>query len=438
MSARPLIVIVDAGSTGTALPAAIAARAMDCFHVRSAESRGEIDAILGILAADDARFVGGLDERTTDLETMVTLLEKLDVRGVVAGSEAGVDLSTALAARLSVPGSGPSVPGLTRDKFQMTQRVAEAGLATLPFRTVSSPADAQEWWQESLGEASVVVKPLRDSGGNGVIFCHDWPEIEAAITHLTAQSDLYGSPNHTVLVQKLAANAERIVEVCTVSAGGIHRPMMILESSKVGPIYECMRLVHRDELADYQAEIDYALSVLDALGVTMGAAFTEVIDEPDSGPVMIECNARLIGGFLDSRFCAAALGHSQVALLADACTDPAAFLAAARSAGATRHARLVHLRSDIAGPLREDLSALEALVKALPTRLAHRISVSAGDVLSETTDLSTSPGFVQLVGADPAQVAADYHAIRAAEAGGIYREAVAEENAQKIDIDPRP
>ena len=64
-------------------------------------------------------------------------------------------------------------------------------------------------------------------------------------------------------------------------------------------------------------------------------------------------------------------------------------------------------------------------MKALPTRLAHRISVSAGDVLVETTDLSTSPGFVQLVGADSAQVEADYHAIRAAEAGGIYRDAIA-------------
>lgn len=425
MSDRPLIVIVDAGSTGTTLPAAISARGMDCFHVRSAESRGEIDAILGILAPDDDRFVGGLDERTTDLEAMASILAARDVRGVVAGSEAGVDLATALAAKLSVPGSGPSAPGLTRDKLLMTRRVAEAGLSTLPFRTVSAPEAVRDWWQAALGEASVVVKPLRDSGGNGVIFCHDWPEIAAAITHLTAQSDLYGSPNRTVLVQKLAARPDRIVEVCTVSAGGVHRPMMILESSKVGPIYECMRLVHRDELADYQAEIDYALGVLDALGITMGAAFTEVIDEPGTGPVMIECNARLIGGSLDSRFCAAALGHSQVALLADACTDPAAFISAARSAGATRHARLVHLRSDAAGVLRGDLSALESLAAALPTRLHHRIHVSAGGALAETVDLSTSPGFVQLVGDDAAQVEADYRAIRAAEAAGVYRDAVA-------------
>ena len=178
MPTRPLIVIVDAGSTGTALPAAIAARSMDCFHVRSAESRGEIDTILGILAADDDRFVGGLDERTTNVEAMVAILEKLDVRGVVAGSEAGVDLSTTLAVRLSVPGSGPSAPGLTRDKFLMTRRVAEAGLATLPFRTVSSPAEVQDWWRETLGGASVVVKPLRDPTTKS--WCRSWRPTPSA------------------------------------------------------------------------------------------------------------------------------------------------------------------------------------------------------------------------------------------------------------------
>ncbi|MFT5682719.1 MAG: hypothetical protein ACI8RZ_003643 [Myxococcota bacterium] len=434
MSAEnPLIVIVDAGSTGTTLPAAINARGMDCFHVRSAESRGEIDAILGILSPEDDRFVGGLDERTCDLDAMAAILRERDVRGVVAGSEAGVDVATALAALLGVPGSGPSAPGLTRDKFLMARQVHTAGLATLPFRTVSAPEEARGWWQETLGEASVVVKPLRDSGGNGVIFCHDWLAIETAITRLTGEHDLYGSPNHTVLVQKLAVNATRIVEVCTVSAGGVHRPMMILESSKVGPIYECMRLVHRDELADYRAEVDYALGVLDALGVTMGAAFTEVIDEPGVGPVMIECNARLIGGFLDSRFCAAALGHSQVDLLADACTDPAGFAATDRSAGTIRHARLVHLRSDVAGVLSQDLSVLEALIEALPTRFYHRLNAAAGDALVETVDLSTSPGFVQLVGDDAGQVEADYRAIRAAEAGGVYRDAVGQHSQNRSD-----
>ena len=39
----------------------------------------------------------------------------------------------------------------------------------------------------------------------------------------------------------------------------------------------------------------YTRGVLDALGVHFGAAFTEVVLEPELGPVLIECNARLIG-----------------------------------------------------------------------------------------------------------------------------------------------
>ncbi len=204
-----------------------------------------------------------------------------------------MELADALAEHLGTPGNGTALSRARRDKATMTAAVRAAGLRTLPFLRSDDPAEILAWWRTEAGGAPGVVKPQRAARGAGVWLCEAGDPVAAAAASLLGMLDLYGQQGpDSVLVQRLAHGP--LFEVCTVSQGGQHDVVMVVESTKQGSVWDAMRIVHEDEMAALGEVCRYALAVLDALEIGYGAAHVEVMVD-EGRPVLIECAARLIG-----------------------------------------------------------------------------------------------------------------------------------------------
>lgn len=338
---------------------------------------------------------------------------------VLPGGEGGVPWADRLAEALGVPGNGTALSRARRDKAAMAERLTAYGVATPRSREVGDLESALEFWR-STGAGAVVVKPLRSSGGEGVRMCADAPDIAAALDAVLGTTDLYGHHNGSALIQTFARG--RLLEVCTVSVGGVHDVVMVVETTKTDAAYDAMRLVHRDDAAELEPVLAFARSALDALGIRFGAAHVEVMWD-GIRPVCIEVGARLIG-VVRPEMCRAAVGRDLIGRLLDAAADPAGFVPRENGWAAQTHARVVGLRSAVEGTIDGDVAAVRDRLAALPTAAHLRVTLQPGGRLERTLDLGTTPGLVDLIGERDA-VDADHAAIRAMEAGGLWRRLLA-------------
>ena len=242
------------------------------------------------------------------------------------------------------------------------------------------------------------------------------------MNEVLGSDDLFGDANNELLIQRELTG--RLFEVCTVSHAGRHEVVLMVETTKEGPIFDAMRLLTSDEVAERQVAVDVACRALDALEIRYGAAHVEVLMTP-GGPVVIEVAARLIG-FLSPRLTRDALGTDQVTRLVDVLLDPNAIQSETVTPEgelpkAEKHARAIALRSDVEGTIGDGIREVEARLMALPSVRASHFRAVRGAHLPVTRDLPTAPGALDLLHEDPQQVAADHAAIRAMERDGLWR-----------------
>jgi hypothetical protein len=183
-------------------------------------------------------------------------------------------------------------------------------------------------------------------------------------------------------------------------------------------VFDRMILLAAQDLAARMAAA-YVARVLDAVGLVFGPAHTEIIVTEDRGPVLIEVNARLAGmidpGVTDL---ATGPGLNQVALTAEAITDPAGF--AGRHHGPYRRTwSMVHVWLAAPGEGVIDPGTL-ARIMELPTVRSTVGHIGPGAPVTRTFDLGSAPGYFTLVG-HQRQVELDAYAIRGYEREGLYR-----------------
>jgi biotin carboxylase len=336
---------------------------------------------------------------------------------VVAGNESGVLLADELSAELGTPGNGMSRPRARRDKYEMVSAVADAGLRTAA--SFASPdADAIVAWASGKPWPAV-LKPVTSAGGDNVYICRTAGEIRSAHARIMAGADLWGSRNETVLAQQFLAGDEYFVN--TVSRDGVHHLVEVWRYQKrqmpAGQIcYDYEYPVPPDE--PVVAELTgYTRGVLDALEVRNAAAHTEIIVLPD-GPVLVECGARLGGAHVPALL-KRVLGTTQVEQLATAIARPELVTAGRLPAyRLLTHTRYVTLISPYAGsaPTEERM----APVRALKSCTEMVLYLPAGTPFGPTVDLLSAVGHLYLCSDDPAQLEADYQAIRQLEEAGLY------------------
>jgi biotin carboxylase len=405
--------IVDAYSTGRFLPAALRRRGFECVHIRSSEQVP--DFYRESLRADD--FSETIVHHGDPVHTS-EVLAKYDPAFVVPGHESGVELADVLSHRLGLSGNGFTRSAARRDKYLMAEAVRMAGLAAPEAIVTASEREAIQW--ALVGDSwPLVLKPVASAGSDNVVFCDSVRKLRTAFRRILDSDDVMGRRNREVLVQQFLDGTEYFVN--TVSVGGRHHVAEIWRYVKRlvpggGFIYDWEEPLPYDGAV--QSELrGYVTAVLGALDIRYGPAHTEVM-LTRHGPVLVESGARLAGSIIPA-VVSRVFGTDQVELTAQAYAAPADF---ARHFGTEyrlrTHLRYVSLISPVAGKVR----SLEpfARIRSLPSFADMSVALTEGGPLRRTVDSRTSPGYVYLVGDKPAQLEADYRAIRKLEMAGLY------------------
>lgn len=406
------IAIVDGYSTGTFLVEKLLERRVECLHLRSQEVP-PANLLPSFVPAHYSADLGFLP----DLGDAVRALKGAGVDHVVAGAECGVALADTLNYELGLPGNEFDGVLARRDKYAMASRLADAGLAA-PVGTSVTDTDSAVDYFLATG-TPVVVKPAASAGTDNVHICTTAEEVRSACAAVLRGNDYFGNPNPSALVQKYLVGTEYMVN--TVAVNGVQKVADVWLSAKASgptgaPLYDYLQPLPLTA-PHVEVLVDYAQRAVTALGITNGAAHSEVMLTAD-GPVLIESGARLMGALLPEvveRHC----GTSHVELLALALTDPQGFAAFdARSVRRRRSVRNVWLINDRAGTS----TCWQDRLRALPSFDRLVTSARAGTPLRQTVDMATSPGWVSLVADTEAELDRDQAAIRAMEAHGLYVE----------------
>ncbi len=405
------VAVVDAYSGGRNLIPAFQSLGYPVVHVQSGAP--------GYFAEDNelARERADRHVRAADHseDRLVATLRDARVRVVLAGTESGVLLADRLAHRLDLPFRNDITSSVSRrDKFEMQERLREAGLASIPQARVETVRELESWLDRD-GTYPVVVKPLRSAGTDGVHVCHTREQAVEAAAEVLGRADMFGNVNQAVLCQSFLVGDEYVMN--GVACAGEYVFTEGWRSNKVDNngfrVYDTQYLFCAED-SGFGPMSDYVSRVCRALGITNGPFHAEVMLTAD-GPILIEIGARIAGG-ADPYVIETCLGLSQVKCLVDASLQPESFLrsrASAPRATPARRAAYVFLVAPVGGEVRK--VTLDRFFDVDGVLLAD-YHYDVGDYQRPTRDLLTAAGVVMVTAEDRRRLDAAVEEIRRIEA----------------------
>ncbi|PHY21105.1 GNAT family N-acetyltransferase [Caulobacter sp. BP25] len=383
-----IVAIVDPYDAGSMLAPAFASRGVAAVMIGSTPEVPASEAV----TFDPASFAH-LPPWSADIAQTITMLRRLGVARVIAGSERGVELADRLAEALALPGNGTRLSTARRDKLRMSETVAAQAIRT-PRQIASNSLETLLAWIDTEGGWPAILKPRRAKGSEGVRLCATPDEAARAFAAISGRTDRLGSANETVLAQQFLKGREYVVD--TVSLDGRHRLAALWAYGKPTPDFATVGLLATKQLLPAEGPLaealfDFAAQVVDALGIRHGAGHCEIIVD-EHGPALVEIGARLHGGPPAHLMSRAATGTSQLDLLVESHVDPDRFAADITS-------RYVLTGSTAMALLRDD--QLRGEIETLPS-IQHLVwNAAPGAPQPPVAGLAT------LIHADPAEVAAD-------------------------------
>ncbi|WP_330330965.1 ATP-grasp domain-containing protein [Streptomyces sp. NBC_00536] len=398
---RPVVVLVDAYTSGKYLPPEFTALGADLVHVQSTP-----EFMPSMPAPDLSVYRAALVHE--DLEGTLLRLKEYAPVCVLAGQEPGVLLADQLAEGLGLPANGPALSEARRDKYLMGEALRVAGLHCAD-QLKSRDTDTLVRWAERTGRFPAVVKPLNSAAGDGVFICADAEEVRTAADGILDTETIYGDTNTEVLVQSYLQGTEYVVDM--VSYEGRRHVCGVWEYEKrLLPsgrnIYDRDRLLAADE-GPAPELIAYVEEALDALGVRFGPTHAEVILTPQ-GPALVEVGTRIAGN-MHPAFHSAVAGGNQAALTALAYLDPARFLAdhAGRRYGKLREAVCHTTSTTQSGTVESIDEGAVAELSALETVDRFDLKIGPGGTVRPTVDLYSSTLRIFMSGASMAEIDRD-------------------------------
>ncbi len=197
---------------------------------------------------------------------------------VVGVDEQGVEVAALAAEMLGLAHNPPAAVAITRDKVALREALSRGGLPQPAVGDVGFPC---------------VVKATTLSGSRGVIRADDDASLEAALARVRA----IAGDDAPVIVEEYIPGAEVAIEGLLDDGAFICLAIFDKPDPLEGPFFEETIYVTPSRLAgDVQHAIE--LSIADAcaaVGLVEGPVHAEV-RLPSSGPVVLECAARSIGG----------------------------------------------------------------------------------------------------------------------------------------------
>ena len=244
---------------------------------------------LGFEYADRRAVVSVEDESAV---SQLARAEQVD--GIIAP---GIDWPVAIAARIAAHAGLrhpllPETAALTVLKHRQRKRFDECGVPQPRWEVATAPADGLP--------LPAVVKPVDRQGQKGLAVVEDADEFAAAI-----DGAVEASRSGLALIEELVPGPE--VTVNAFSLGGVFHPLTVTDRLTAGGEAFGVALAHVWPSSHPVDEaVEAARLAADALGVTDGPTYTQLVLGPD-GPRVMELAARLGGGH-DAELCRAALG----------------------------------------------------------------------------------------------------------------------------------
>jgi argininosuccinate lyase len=287
----PWLIFVESNTTGTGR-----------LFIRAAAECGYSPALL---AAQPERYSFVQEEPvclvkcdTGSFSELCKSIDKLEhkapVAGILSSSEYFAGTAAALAAEYRLPGPDPDALQVCRNKWKQRQILRAAGLLTPKFERTFSLEETREILKTI--PLPVIVKPAQGSGSVGVRLCRTSEEFAEHAGLLLQQTvNERGMPMFAeLLIEEYIIGPEFSAEAFQGAVIGITRKHVSAE-----PFF--VELGH-DFPAGLPADVDkdiinVAQDALRALGLTWGPLHIELRLTPN-GPMIIEVNPRLAGGFI--------------------------------------------------------------------------------------------------------------------------------------------
>lgn len=402
--------IVDPFSTGKLLAAAFRARGIEPVAMLSQA----IETHYGAASFRAEDFTRVLVPGAGAPEALTAAVRALDPCCIVPGCESGVELADRLCAEAGLFANDPQAAAGRRDKFEMQALLAAKGLRSIAQAKVADAAEGLAWLDRH-GKLPVVVKPARSAGSDNVWLCRARDEVAERIEQVVAARSIIGEPNAVALVQEYVRGQEYVLDA--VSHDGVPfltNACRYVKDTAAGAFLYREVHVLPPSAPEVQPLLDYHGCMLRALGIRFGASHAELM-LTDTGPVLIECGARLHGGVTIPELVRRCCGTSPVETLVASYDDPAAFLRRRNARpGFTRHAAVFVL----ANPRLGTVASLDGLtdLRGLRSRASVQVNVRVGETVRRTVDLYTSPAWIALEADHPGAIAEDIVTLRRLEA----------------------
>lgn len=288
---RETLVFVESNTSGTGRLFARAAADLGFRPVLLAESP---ERYPWAQEDDVTTLVTSTSSESEVLAACATVAREGRLVGVTTSSDYFVAMAARVATRLALPGPGPVALSNARDKGMQRRILVEAGVACPSFTILESSQSAADA-ASALG-FPVVVKPVDGSGSLGVALCATGAEVTAHVTALLARThNERGIPlARRVVMESFIQGPEFSVETFAGRAIGVTRKHVAALPSFVERGHDFPAPLEDDERT---ALVDTAEAALAALELDFGPAHVELKRSP-SGPVIVEVNPRLAGGFI--------------------------------------------------------------------------------------------------------------------------------------------
>lgn len=410
-------VIVDGCSTGKYLAPILNQKGYKCIHVQSHSTPYAIehgganphDYIVSYIY--DGNF-----------EKLVHFLEEHGPSFIIPGSEPGVELAYDLAVRLNLFPNHPDSGHICRNKYLTHETLKKAGLPHIRQHLAKNIRSTLKWARD-FNRWPIIIKPTDSGGGDGFFLCHDEEDLRHNFPLVLDSTNIFDKRNEEVLLQECLKGDEYVVN--TVSADSSHYIESIMKHKKRKlreghVIYDSTSLVRPINVPQLEKIKDYIFKVLDALGIRNGATHCELFITKD-GPILVECNARLMGASLPTEIMASCLGISQVELLINSYIQRDEFLKkyAKKEIYSVKSGMIVFYFSSKKSGVINHVNFLDN-IKNIPSTKLLRIDLKKGDSVRKTIDLPTCTGDVFLVNKNKIDLQSDYRKIKHFDQQGVF------------------
>ncbi len=346
------------------------------------------------------------------LDDVLGKLKGYEIIAVVPGSESGVRFAEKLSKALGVRGNDPETTDLRRTKAGMFKALGMAGIRRIESSVVTTTEQVREFWNSNkLSKA--VLKFSESAGTVGLKIC---TSIDDCVDYFGQMQSMYnnlGSSDSPILMQEYIGGTEYVVN--SLSIDGKHKITDIWRYEKIIDddgilIYDTMVLVDR-LVPGMQDLVQYDYKVLDAVGMKNGFCHTEIkVDE--KGPVLIETNARLMGGNFTREYLDEVFGSHMSDITLKSYLNPSFFDSFLLTPYHPRKSAMIKF---IITPqkMKADLGPFFELVRHLDSyREIVYFGKSGVQEYPRTIDFETSPFFIRLTNEDYGKLKRDYELLR--------------------------